>query len=73
MGLFQDGSEGRECRFCEHWGGDIPNTASAVCTRKRRSVNAIAKTGCVFWVRATGSDDDAPDERRPWLAGKQLR
>ncbi|MPW16886.1 hypothetical protein GCT13_08060 [Paraburkholderia sp. CNPSo 3157] len=53
------------CRECEHWGGDMAGTAHAVCLRGDRvQVQANGEYGCVFWVRATGSDDEPADGGR---------
>lgn len=48
----------RPCRGCEHWGGDIPGTPRANCQRDGGQSSTSAESGCVFWVRAIGSDDD---------------
>lgn len=62
MGLFDD-SDDRPCRLCEHWGGDVAGGAHALCLRGGRQVQAQPERGCVYWVRATGADDEA----RPML------
>ena len=47
------------CRECEHWGGDMAGTSHAVCLRDNLvQVQANGEYGCVFWVRATGADDE---------------
>lgn len=46
------------CRFCEHWGGDIPGTPHIRCVHEDGAqVKADGEHGCVFWVRAIGTDD----------------
>ena len=48
----------RPCRECERWGGAVNGTSHAVCMRNNRiQVQANGEYGCVFWVRASGSDD----------------
>lgn len=52
------------CRECEHFGGDMPGTSHADCLRGNEiRVQADGKRGCVFWVRATGSDDEPNKEK----------
>lgn len=59
MGLFTDSTTDRPCKFCEHWGGDIADGAHALCLHGgHRQVQALLERGCVYWVRATGSDDE---------------
>jgi hypothetical protein len=48
----------RPCRGCEHWGGDVPGTLHARCVHDGLQIHADAARGCVFWVRAIGSDDE---------------
>lgn len=60
MGLSDPYGTKHPCRECEHWGGPINGTSHAVCLRGCRvTVQADGERGCVFWVRATGSDDEA--------------
>lgn len=67
MGLFNAPTTDRPCLYCEHWGGDVASGSHALCVRgDGRQVQANPARGCVFWVRATGSDDEprpAPDKR----------
>jgi hypothetical protein len=49
--------------------GDVPGTFHAECLRlKTPGINTFAERGCVFWVRATGGDDDA-DTAKGWKVG----
>lgn len=60
MGLFNNSSADHPCRFCEHWGGDVAGGSHALCVRgDAQQVQASPERGCVFWVRATGADDDS--------------
>lgn len=52
------------CRDCEHWAGNLPGTNHAYCLRGRLQVQANAEYGCVFWVRATGADDELPQTKK---------
>jgi hypothetical protein len=52
-------------RRCEHWGGDVAGTSHAVCLHGGRvHVQANGEYGCVFWVRATGADDETPQTKK---------
>lgn len=54
----------RACRGCEHWGGDVPGTASDYCTRAGSNpVQWNTASGGVFWVRAVGADDEGPTRK----------
>jgi len=68
MGLFQDGTPGHSCVICEHWGGPIADGTHALCVRDkdRPYVQARRATGCVYWVKAIGLDDEAPARVRRW-------
>jgi len=52
--------DSRACRRCEHYGGVDSSGAHAVCMRlPGGQLRAMPQFGCAFFVRATGSDDDA--------------
>jgi hypothetical protein len=56
---FQDRDSNRSCRLCEHWAGDVENTVHAICMRgDELRLQTFGRTGCVFWVRAIGADDE---------------
>jgi len=56
---FQDRNHDRPCWRCEHWAGDIEDTVHAVCMRGGElRVQTFGATGCVFWVRAIGTDNE---------------
>ncbi|ADG20418.1 hypothetical protein BC1002_6577 [Paraburkholderia atlantica] len=57
---YPDAATDRPCRFCEHWGGDIAGGSHALCVRGGAwQVQANPERGCVYWIRAVGTDDDA--------------
>lgn len=65
MSLFQIDGE-RPCRGCEHWGGDVAGGSHAKCTRGGRTqVQANPERGCVYCMRAIGSDDEFEVTKRP--------
>lgn len=60
MGLFQNDEPEHSCFWCEHYGGPVADYSHAVCVRDARPlVQAVPRSGCALWVRATGIDDDA--------------
>jgi hypothetical protein len=48
----------RPCRGCEHWGGNVFGTQSAVCLKNEGQLQTRAESGCAYWVRAIGADHD---------------
>lgn len=49
------------CRYCVPFGGLLYGGSAARCDRAGGSpVQASPATGCAFYVREVGSDDDAP-------------
>jgi hypothetical protein len=62
---FQPTSTDRPCKNCEHFAGLMPGTDYAYCMRGDvLQVHTFARSGCVHWVRATGSDDEELRERK---------
>lgn len=60
MGLFNETDTDRPCLWCEHFGGFVANGSHALCVHEGgRQVQANPARGCVFWVRAIGSDDES--------------
>lgn len=59
MGLFQDPVSGHSCWTCEHWEVEHPHPHSATCLRDRICLRSLPESGCAFWTRATGHDDEA--------------
>lgn len=70
MGLLQRNGDDHHCMWCEHYGGPIAGGSHAECVREKYpAVQAQPETGCVFWVRAIGSDDESGPARaqpKPW-------
>lgn len=68
MGLFQDPLDGKSCWMCEHWQVEHPRPSTVTCVRKRSpSATPLPNTGCAFYVRATGSDDETDNAKpRAW-------
>jgi hypothetical protein len=66
MGMFDRNDAEHPCWRCEHWGGDIADGSHALCLHGAgRQVQAQPERGCVFWVRATGSDDEDGSDGMP--------
>ena len=64
MGLFQ-GDFQRACVGCEHFAEWRANGAVILCMREERPyAQATPESGCAFWVRAIGADDEQAPERR---------
>lgn len=51
----------RNCAFCQHFGG-ITGTTSIWCNRFRIYESQALATGCVFWSREPGADDEPDPE-----------
>lgn len=51
---------GKSCQTCEYWSGEITEAGCAVCWHRypQQMVKPFPKKGCVFWLRAIGSDDE---------------
>jgi hypothetical protein len=66
MGLFTDPIDDRSCWMCEHWQVEHPRSSPIVCLYGGRvTVEPNPDHGCAFFARATGSDDEAPQARKP--------
>ncbi|MGF6633499.1 hypothetical protein OKW39_000650 [Paraburkholderia sp. MM6662-R1] len=60
---YPDAATDRPCRFCEHWGGEVAGGSHALCVRGGgRQVQANPDSGCVYWVRAVGANDDSTQD-----------
>ncbi len=52
-------SEYRPCWHCRHFGGLLYQGTAALCLRPGAcAVTAQPVTGCAFWIRETGADDE---------------
>ena len=49
---------GRPCRYCEHWLHSDASGAAVCGYGGSIQLNPSPSTGCCFWTRAVGSDDD---------------
>lgn len=54
------GKPGHSCQTCEYWSGEITPAGCAVCWHHypQQTVTPFPERGCVFWLRAIGSDDE---------------
>ena len=54
-----EGARARGCHTCAHWHGRFI-ASHILCERDHpwRYVPSIPLYGCVYWLRATGSDDE---------------
>jgi hypothetical protein len=72
MGHFRypDAATDRPCWTCEHVAGEIAGGLHALCVEGgRKYVQALPARGCVYWLRATGSDDEPGTSDAPRQTG----
>ena len=54
------GARAHGCYTCEHWWGEFTKGSHHVICHQHHPwlhVPGVAKNGCVYWMRATGGDD----------------
>jgi len=60
-----NGARALGCYTCAHWHGEFARGGSGHVLCRRGDpflfVPGIAKNGCVFWMRATGGDDQCSE------------